>query len=183
MESRYALEDAIYADDVKRIAELWNESLVNIQLNTMLETPLIIATKLGRLEIVKFLIQNGADINMRDYTYSTATHWAVHNEFMDVLKFLLSHNPNLTIKDRFDRDVLDWIDSMPNLKKFRFVVLRHIESRIIQWKKDDKDCLICYERKTRFWKCSQCVYEHCRECHLELLQRKCPFCRVEFNLL
>lgn len=45
-----------------------------------------------------------------------------------------------------------------------------------------KDCDICYEEKRslNFWKCMHCGNDHCFDCHSNIRNGKCPFCRHPF---
>ena len=40
----------------------------------------------------------------------------------------------------------------------------------------ENECRICYEDKSNFWSCTQCVYKICLNCEKRL--NKCPFCRL-----
>lgn len=44
----------------------------------------------------------------------------------------------------------------------------------------ERDCDICYETKTDFINCIQCVNEVCLQCFTNLTQEVCPFCKHPF---
>lgn len=60
-------------------------------------TPLLAAVKHGHLEAAQFLIQKGANVNIKDDSGQTPLWAAAHNGDLDMLKCLLSHhaNPNM----------------------------------------------------------------------------------------
>jgi hypothetical protein len=45
---------------------------------------------------------------------------------------------------------------------------------------DERDCAICYETKTDFIHCGQCVNEVCVDCFSRLPREECPFCKYVF---
>lgn len=61
--------------------------------------PIVAAAKYGRHELVKYLVENDADINAREYKKRTALMYAVKNNHIDLAIYLLSFNPDLKLKD------------------------------------------------------------------------------------
>lgn len=59
---------------------------------------------------------------------------------------------------------------------------KHITTDFHKSWESKKNCDICFEDKRciNFWKCIQCGNEHCYECHWNIQNRKCPFCRFPF---
>ena len=51
-------------------------------------TPMCVAAEKGYLEIVKYLIENGANANATDVDGKTALTWAVEKGHSEVVKFL-----------------------------------------------------------------------------------------------
>ena len=51
-------------------------------------TALICAAMEGRTEIVKMLIERGADPNLRDFDDRTALEWAKQNEHIETIRIL-----------------------------------------------------------------------------------------------
>jgi ankyrin repeat protein len=51
----------------------------------------------NKIEIVKILINYGADINIADYYGNTAIHYSISEENIDILNILLKYNPNLNL--------------------------------------------------------------------------------------
>jgi ankyrin repeat protein len=53
----------------------------------------------NKIEIVKMLINYGANINIQDYYGNTAVHYCISEENIEILRLLLQHNPNLNLID------------------------------------------------------------------------------------
>jgi len=82
-----------------------NISLLN-QMNDKKETPLIIATKLGRQKIMRTLLRVGAEVNHQDYLGNTASYYAVdlHDKFMTAA--LAFYKADFNIKNK--RGISTW---------------------------------------------------------------------------
>lgn len=74
-------------------------NLLNIR-NPDGTTPLMYASSKGYLNIVSFLVQKGADINLQDEYDSTALFYAVAKNNIDIIKFLLEKGADKTIKHK-----------------------------------------------------------------------------------
>lgn len=53
-------------------------------------TPLVWACEHGHVEVVSYLISNGANPNLRDVEYNEALHWAAFSGSCNVLELLLN---------------------------------------------------------------------------------------------
>jgi ankyrin repeat protein len=73
------------------------ESLVNTRFGQ--ETPLISAIRHGNLEIVKFLVSKGADVNLDDEYDVTPLHIAAKHGQLETAKFLVSKGAEVDSKD------------------------------------------------------------------------------------
>ncbi|XP_076275512.1 histone-lysine N-methyltransferase G9a isoform X2 [Rhynchophorus ferrugineus] len=60
-------------------------------------TPLVWACEHGHIDIVKYLISKGADIDLRDVEYNVALHWAAFGGHSDIVELLLRNNCNINI--------------------------------------------------------------------------------------
>ena len=64
-------------------------------------TPLMIAIILKRINIVKMLLEAGANLNVQDNDGLTVLHYAVMNDDnLELIKLLLSYSPNRCLKDK-----------------------------------------------------------------------------------
>ncbi len=76
------------------------------------QTPLMYASETGRLEIVKYLVENGADVNAKSFnkiTRGTALIYASSNNRVDVMNYLLDHGANINeTTDPMEESSLFW---------------------------------------------------------------------------
>ena len=79
--------------------------LVNYQ-NELGETPLHIAASNGTLDIVQFIANKNAGINMTDFKGRTPLHCAAERGFVDVASFLVDSLAIMEAKDRLGRTPL-----------------------------------------------------------------------------
>lgn len=66
-------------------------------------TALLYACSWGHLEMVKWLLEKGAQINMRDKDGRIPLHWAAGMGHKDVVELLLANKADLTVKDKDGR--------------------------------------------------------------------------------
>jgi len=65
---------------------------------TRKETPFITAARLGKLEIVQLMIQNGAVTNLKAIDSSmSAIHWACNRGHLNVVHYLVQHGANINM--------------------------------------------------------------------------------------
>ncbi|KAL1488388.1 hypothetical protein ABEB36_014862 [Hypothenemus hampei] len=60
-------------------------------------TSLVWACEHGHLDVVKFLISQGANINLRDVEYNVALHWAAFKGSSDIIELLLNLNSDINV--------------------------------------------------------------------------------------
>jgi ankyrin repeat protein len=92
--------DALSTGNVKVVQKYLDEG-VNINDKYFAWSALQIAANKGQLEIIKMLVEKGAEIDYRHpITKMTALHLAAVDGYEDVVKYLLSKgaNPNLKLK-------------------------------------------------------------------------------------
>ncbi|KAF2901038.1 hypothetical protein ILUMI_05150 [Ignelater luminosus] len=71
-------------------------------------TPLHIAVKTRKKEMVEMLIHNDANINARDSSGKTPLHWSVIEGSLDILKLLIAKETDLNIVDIHKRTALHY---------------------------------------------------------------------------
>ena len=76
------------------------------------QTPLMYASESGRLDIVKYLVENGADVNAKSFNKrarGTALIYASSNNRVDVMNYLLDHGANINeTTDPMEESSLFW---------------------------------------------------------------------------
>lgn len=75
-------------------------------------TPLGSAAFNGHLEIVKFLIANGADVNFRNLDRVGPLYQAAIHGHADVVAYLLDHDA--TLSEKGNRILLKWLNNSPD---------------------------------------------------------------------
>merc|ERR1712226_125880 len=82
------------------ISRLFDVGDVNIRASQHGQTALMLAVSHGRLDMVKLLVDAGADLNIRDEDGSTALMCAAEHGYMEMVKYLMAHpDADLTAKD------------------------------------------------------------------------------------
>lgn len=71
-------------------------------------TPLLMATYNGHYNIVRMLVENGADIHAIDKDNNNPFLWASFNGFYDITKLLLEHGADYNIQDNPGYTALMW---------------------------------------------------------------------------
>lgn len=70
---------------------------------------LYIAARNGHVEVAKFLLEKGADINSRGFFGAPGLHWAAIHGDKAMVEFLIGHGADLTLRDRqFNSTALGW---------------------------------------------------------------------------
>jgi ankyrin repeat protein len=68
-----------------------------------------IAARNGHLEVAKFLLGKGADINCRGFFGAPGLHWAAIQGHKGMVEFLIGHGAGLTLRDQqFNSTALGW---------------------------------------------------------------------------
>jgi ankyrin repeat protein len=97
------LLSATYKGDIDLVSELMNDPKVRIFINetdTNGETALMAACKKGNKDIVKLLLEKGADVNIRKYKNNrTALMFACRSGNIDIINELLIKGAGKTIND------------------------------------------------------------------------------------
>lgn len=70
-------------------------------------TPLIIASQKGHFEMVKALVEAGADVNAGDVAGETAIYHAMVNQKYDIVEYLLRHNADPAVIGMYGTSFLD----------------------------------------------------------------------------
>jgi ankyrin repeat protein len=65
------------------------------------EPPLVDAVRVGRLDVARALVQQGADVNATDTEGATALHWATHLDDLPAVTFLLDAGADARARTRY----------------------------------------------------------------------------------
>lgn len=68
-----------------------------------------IAARNGHIDVARFLLSKGADINCRGFFGAPGLHWAAINGHEDMVEFLIEHGADLRLRDEeFQSTPLGW---------------------------------------------------------------------------
>ncbi len=68
-----------------------------------------IAARNGHVEVARFLLEKGADINCRGFFGAPGLHWAAINGHKPMVEFLIAHGADLQLRDtQFNSTPLGW---------------------------------------------------------------------------
>jgi len=112
-----ALFSAAGVGELKKVQSLVNRG---VQINEASSkhfgwTPLICAVYHNKANVVRYLLEAGADANMADKNGKTPLMWATVNgdEGVDALKELIAHGADLHAKDKSGETVFGYVKSTP----------------------------------------------------------------------
>ena len=81
---------------------------VNINAKDEGETALMKASQNGHKEIVEILLENGADVNVKNRDNWTALMWASWNGYKEIVEILLENGADVNVKNRDNWTALMW---------------------------------------------------------------------------
>ena len=98
-----ALIKAAWSGDIVKVKELLaNKGIdVNSRMDKSGWTALILASTEGHCDVVKALLENGADVNAKDVVNNTALMCASMNGHTDAVKLLLANGANVNDQDQY----------------------------------------------------------------------------------
>jgi len=103
------IENRKYIKDKKEIEE-YNNKYLNVKDKEYKKTPLIWAAYRGYAEIVKLLLDAGADFNERDDDGQTALIGAAISGHAEIVKLLIEKGADVNIEDKYNKTALDYAE-------------------------------------------------------------------------
>ncbi|WP_457592169.1 ankyrin repeat domain-containing protein [Hydrogenimonas sp.] len=119
--TKLSLMKALFKRDLKSFKHILTEHnlSVDIELGQDSEgvdtkrTPLVYASYFNDLPTVKYLLENGADINRQDFIKTTPLQYATKNNSVDVVKYLLKHGADKELACFIGESVTGYEKSTP----------------------------------------------------------------------
>jgi hypothetical protein len=113
-----------FTTSVKRLLSIRNIN-VNVKDDLKGATPLHYAAENGHIEIARLLLQNGAEVNVRNNYGNTPLHWAASNGHVDILHLLVENGVDLEAQDNNGERVLHWAVLNGNLPFIHELISRY----------------------------------------------------------
>merc|ERR1712037_1021524 len=103
MKDEEKLSKAARADNADEAIRILSSGMVNVncRVRHFDVTPLHGAASQGHKEMVKLLIESGADPNVADIDGGRPLHWAVRNGHVEVAQLLIERGANPNLTDRY----------------------------------------------------------------------------------
>ena len=115
-----ALRSAIRYDKLEDVID----RIENLALDIEIEdgTPLVYAVLYEKIDLVKYLIEQGANVNALYENHFTPLMSAVENENIELIKLLLEAKADVNRKDRHGNDALFKAVDTENIELIKFLV-------------------------------------------------------------
>ena len=81
-----------------------------------------LASREGHLEVVKYLVEDGANINAKNKDSWTALMWASLNGHLEVVKYLIENGADINAKDKDGWTVLMWASREGHLEVVKYLI-------------------------------------------------------------
>ena len=94
-------------------------------------TPIIIASERGSLEIVRYLVKNGADVNFIDACDGTALMEASESGNLEIVKYLVENGANIHFKNYRGETALMDASAKGNLEVVKYLIEKGADVNVI----------------------------------------------------
>ncbi|KAL6966599.1 hypothetical protein U1Q18_032381 [Sarracenia purpurea var. burkii] len=102
-----ALLEAARFDDIEDVISLASCGISLDSKDSQWRTALHMASANGHLDIVDYLIRNGADVNASNVEKNTPLHWACLNGHIEVVKNLILAGASVSVLNSHERTPMD----------------------------------------------------------------------------
>ena len=96
-----AVYDAIHKNNITALKKLITQRNINSAVYKD-DAPLVIAAKAGKIKVVKFLLDNGADVNKKNKYSKSVLFYPFRKKLLDIPKLLISCGANVNIRDNYN---------------------------------------------------------------------------------
>lgn len=87
------------------------------------EPPIVTATKTGNVEVIKLLLNNGADINAVDYYGQSPLFFAIKEKNLELVKFLVENGAIVNTKeDGFGKTAFHYAISNQDINIIKYLI-------------------------------------------------------------
>ena len=151
---------------------------------TNFTTPLHLAACRRNVEVVKFLIQHGAQIEAKDFSGDTPLYIAVLCGNFEHVKVLVGNGAQIDVMNDYGKTPVDIASG--NIKKFLMEHQEKAEKALNDTTPEENvsnknPCVICLAPKNGFYVLMPCMHSSlCESCSIKIMKpahRQCPSCR------
>jgi uncharacterized protein len=115
--------DAAGKGDLAKVKALGNKSYMSLSSKDALgKTPLIAASMNDRLEVVRYLVSRGVDVNTAENGGRTALYFAAQNNYKSIALFLISRGAEVNTQDSYGQTPLHRAAQMGHTEMVKLLV-------------------------------------------------------------
>lgn len=81
------------------LVKFWMSKNISATEETFYGSPISYASQLGQLDVLKYMIEKGADINKSDSAGQTPLHFAAENGQLKVMRYIIEHGAVVNVSD------------------------------------------------------------------------------------
>jgi len=118
-----SIDQAILREDLKQIKSIVErDARVLDKRQDQGSPPLHLAIETGNLSIVRYLIDNGADVNGKDWAGDTPLHKAASEGYREIMSYLVSKGADIRSRNKFQSTPLHHASYQTSLQPIVFLV-------------------------------------------------------------
>ena len=146
----------------------------------------------GFKDLTRTLVENKADLNIRDMYHNAPIHIAIVVEEIEIAKVLIEGGADLLLKTDDSKSVIEYAKSSGQNELAEMMIDQMIKTSKLKSQNEDPnakrlrfdDCVICYDPRHDIFAMLPCGHaKTCEACCIRIMymtesEQKCPVCRL-----